>query len=75
MVGGLANREVKPAPDTVLLADKVVNAPVLETPEPIGPGDAINETKPAPETVLVADRVVNAPAAGVVPPIAGGAAR
>ena len=72
---GEAKKAEKPPPLIVLVADRVVNAPVLAEVLPIGPGVANRAVKPAPETVLVADRVVNAPEDGVDDPIGWGDAR
>jgi len=48
---------------------KVVNAPVLATVLPIGPGEANRAVTPAPETVPDAASVVNDPVLGVAAPI------
>lgn len=57
---GLANREVKPAPLTVLVADSVVNAPVDAVVDPIGPGAA--NVAPPSCAALIAVLQVSAPA-------------
>ena len=63
---------LKPLPEIVDEADKVVKAPVEAAVEPIAGGLARYVLKPVPETVEEALNVVNAPVEGVVEPIAGG---